>query len=210
MKAAIIGASGLVGGHLLSQLLEDSDFSEVISVGRSELSLKNSKLRQVKIRDLTELNSVSDQIIADHYYCCLGTTLKKAGNKANFLKVDHKAVLDFSEIAKKHHSKSFSVISAKGADASSLFFYNQTKGKVEQDLQQLGLSKLLIFRPALLEGSRNESRVAEGLALKVASFIPDKFKNSFLTNARYLAMKMLLESKEFKEQLGVFETKDLR
>jgi uncharacterized protein YbjT (DUF2867 family) len=77
-----------------------------------------------------------------------------AGRKENFEKIDHDAVVGFANIAKAHDAKSFTLVSAIGANAKSRFFYSQVKGRTENDVKALGLRSLIIFRPALLIGPR--------------------------------------------------------
>src|ERR1700730_18577588 len=117
MIATLIGSTGLTGSFLTQQLLADSAITKVISVSRKALKISNAKLTEVLISDLAELPSIDTQIRGELYFCCLGTTMKTAGSKENFEKVDHAAILNFAKIAKAGDAKSFSLISAMGANA---------------------------------------------------------------------------------------------
>ena len=44
--ALLLGASGLVGGHLLRQLLENPHYAEVVALVRHPLDMQHPKLRQ--------------------------------------------------------------------------------------------------------------------------------------------------------------------
>ncbi len=161
MIAILIGGTGLTGSSLARELLADPAVTKVISISRKSLEISSPKLIEVLISDLAELPSIESKIRGELYFCCLGTTIKTAGSKENFEKVDHAAIVAFAKIARAHDAKSFALISAMGANADSMIFYNRVKGRTEKDVRALGLRSLIIFRPALLVGPRHEFRLAE-------------------------------------------------
>ncbi|WP_266202921.1 NAD-dependent epimerase/dehydratase family protein [Pontibacter kalidii] len=164
--ALIAGASGLVGGHLLSLLLRSERYSQVISIGRHELPLIHPKLDQ-QVINFDRMKDYAADMVADDIFCCLGTTIKKAGSKENFYKVDHTYVTQLAEITARKGAIQFLVVSAMGADAGSMIFYNKVKGEMERDVQQQPFNTVHIFRPALLLGEREEKRKGEDLASKL-------------------------------------------
>ncbi|SIR33177.1 oxidoreductase [Pontibacter lucknowensis] len=164
--ALIAGASGLVGSHLLLMLLQSDRYSQVISVGRRELAIIHPKLDQ-QIVDFDNLKKSASELAADDVFCCLGTTIKKAGTKDAFYKVDHTYVTQLAEITLRRNATQFLVVSAMGADASSRIFYNRVKGEMERDIQALGFTSLHIFRPALLLGEREEHRTGEEISARI-------------------------------------------
>src|ERR1700731_3125650 len=125
MIATIIGSTGLPGSFLVRKLLADSEITKVGSVSRKSLNIANTKLTEILISDLAQLPSIESRIRGELYFCCLGTTIKAARNKANFERVDHDAVVAFAKIAKAHDAKSLTLVSAMGASESSMFFYNR-------------------------------------------------------------------------------------
>ena len=163
------------------------------------MKLSNAKLTEVLVSDLAELPSIESRIRGELYFCCLGTTIKTAGSKENFEKVDHTAIVAFAKVAKAHDAKSFTLVSAMGANASSKFFYNQVKGRTENDVKALGLRSLIIFRPALLVGPRSEFRLGESIATKIlvplSKLLPPRTRNSLITQVETLATRMLTEGK---------------
>jgi uncharacterized protein YbjT (DUF2867 family) len=161
MIAILIGSTGLTGSFLARQLLADPAITTVISVARKSLKTSNAKLTEVLISDLAELPSIETKIRGDIYFCCLGTTIKTAGSKEAFEKVDHAAIVAFAKIAKAHDARSFTLVSAMGANARSRFFYNRVKGRTEDDVRALGLRSLIIFKSVLLVGPRVEFRLGE-------------------------------------------------
>lgn len=164
--ALIAGASGLVGSHLLRMLLQSDRYSQVISVGRRELAIIHPKLDQ-QIVDFDHLAKSASELAADDVFCCLGTTIKKAGSQAAFYKVDHTYVTQLAEVTLRRNANQFLVVSAMGADAGSRIFYNRVKGEMERDVQAMGFSSLHIFRPSLLLGDREEHRTGEAIGAKI-------------------------------------------
>src|ERR1700726_3857867 len=199
MIATVIGSTGLTGSFLVQGLLADSAITKVISVSRKSLNISNAKLTEVLISNLEELPSFESKIRGELYFCCLGTTIKAAGSKENFEKVDHDAVVAIAKIAKAHAATSLTFVSAMGANANSMFFYNQVKGRTEDDVKVLGLRSLIIFRPALLVGPRTEFRLGEKLAtvtlVPLSRLLPTRIQKSLTTKAETLAMRMLAEGR---------------
>jgi uncharacterized protein YbjT (DUF2867 family) len=161
--ALVAGASGLVGSFLLDGLLESPRYRQVISLGRRALPKEHPKLVQRNV-DFARLEEESLPS-AEEAFCCLGTTLKKAGSQEAFRAVDHDAVLAFARASKRAGVRRFLVVTALGADARSRVFYNRVKGEAEQALQALGFESLVILRPSLLLGERAESRPGEHAAI---------------------------------------------
>lgn len=205
MKAVIIGATGLVGSSLLQKLLKDPAIERIVSVVRRKSSVTDPKLREVVFKEFTDLPQLANELNGDLYYCCLGTTIKKAQNQENFRKVDHEGVLEFGKIAKDKSAKAFVLVSAAGANEKSNIFYNKVKGQTEKDLMDLGLNHLVIMRPSLLIGEREENRPAEKIAIKAFKLLRPVLPKSIAvragTEVEVLAEKMLRESK--KENRGV-------
>jgi len=213
MIATLIGSTGLTGSFLVQRLLADSTITKVISISRKPLEVSNAKLTEVLVTDLAEVPSIETKIRGELYFCCLGTTIKAAGSKESFEKVDHAAIVAFAKIAKAHDAKSFTFVSAMGANASSKFFYNQVKGRTEKEGKALGLRSLIIFRPALLVGPRREFRLAEKIATKMlvplSQLLPIRIQKSILTKVEILATRMLAEGKAAPAGVHTISPKDI-
>ena len=213
MIATLIGSTGLTGSFLVQRLLADSAIAKVISISRKPLKISNAKLTEVLVSDLAQLPSMETKIRGELYFCCLGTTIKTAGSKENFERVDYAAIVAFAKIAKAHDAKSFTLVSAMGANASSMFFYNQVKGRTEDDVKALGLRSLIIFKPALLVGPRHEFRLAEKIATKIlvplSQLLPSRTRKSLITEAETLAARMLAEGKTAPRGIHVIPAKDI-
>jgi len=214
MTAILIGGTGLTGSLLVRQLLADSAITRVISVSRKPLNISNAKLTEVLVADLAELPAIAGEMRGELYFCCLGTTIKAAGSEENFEKVDHAAIVAFAKNAKTHDAKSFTLVSAMGANASSMIFYNRVKGRTENDVRALGLRSLIIFRPALLVRPRHEFRSwAEKVATKtlvpLSRLLPSGTRKSLITEPETLAKRMLAEAKAAPEGVHVIPAKDI-
>jgi len=166
-KALLVGATGLVGGLVLEELLKDDFFSEVIVLTRKPLEDKHDKLKEILL-NFDELDKYRNDIKADVIFCCLGTTIKAAGSQEAFKKVDYEYPLRVAEIAKENGGKNYLLISALGSSKSSIVFYNRVKGEVEDDISKLNFDALHILQPSLIIGERDESRLGEGIAQKLS------------------------------------------
>ncbi len=213
MIATLIGGTGLTGSLLLQQLLADPSITQIISIARRPLEIQHAKLTEVWISDLTDLPRIESQIRGDLYFCCLGTTRKAAGNKENYARIDHDAVLAFASIAKAHNAKSFTLVSAMGANARSMFFYSQIKGRTEDDIAALRMRSLLIFRPALLVGPRREpymtDRIAARTLVPLSRLMPTRTSKSLITEVKTLATRMLTEAKLAPIGIHIIRAKDI-
>ena len=213
MIATLIGGTGLTGSFLLRQLLADAAISRVISVSRKPLELADPKLTQVLLSDLAQLPALAEKMRGELYFCCLGTTIKAAGSKQNFEKVDHAAIVAFAQIARTHQARSLTLVSAMGANPGSMVFYNQVKGRTEDDVKALGLRSLIIFRPALLNGPRRDFRLAEKIVARtlvpLSRLLPDRTRKSLITEAETLAARMLAQGKAAPAGVLVILAKDI-
>lgn len=164
MKAIVAGSTGLIGGFLINELENDSEFDSVVALTRKpkQNSVKTT-WKVINFDSESELESATKGV--DVVFCCLGTTMKTAGSKEDFYKVDFQYVVDLAKAAQKNGVRQFSVISAAGADAKSKIFYNQVKGDMEAAIRELGFNELIIFHPSILIGPRKESRFGESVGI---------------------------------------------
>ncbi len=213
MIAVIAGATGLVGSYLVKLLLKDSKISSVISVSRKSLNINSPKLKEILVSDFSKLDQHILDIKGDLYFSCLGTTIKDAGSKENFRKVDFNAIVDFAKIAKANNAKSLTVISASGANPKSPIFYNKVKGETELALMALDIPALTIFKPGLLIGDRKAKRPAEKLFIeafkKISRVLPTQLQKIVGTDAQLLAQRMLHEAKVLSKETVIIESKDI-
>jgi len=163
-NALLVGATGLVGGHCLQFLLQDNAYDSVTILVRKEIPLKHPKLHQVAV-NFDSMEKDSSLIKADDIFCCLGTTIKKAGSQSDFKKVDLEYPVRIAETALSNGASQFLLVTAMGADKKSFIFYNRVKGEVEAAVKKLPYEAIHIFRPSLLLGERKESRAGEKIGV---------------------------------------------
>lgn len=168
--ALIAGASGLIGSQLLPLLLNCGRYAKVISVGRRPLPLMHPLLVQ-RTLDFDRLEEHRLSLIADDVFCCLGTTMRQAGSKEAFYKVDFLYVVKLAALTAANFAAQLLVVSAMGADASSRFYYNHVKGEMEDAVRQTPFRAVHIFRPSLLLGPRPEKRLGEQVGAVVLKLV---------------------------------------
>jgi len=169
--AIVVGATGLVGKELVKVLIGSDEYEKIIVWVRQSLRIFHWKLEEKQI-DFEMINTYEIDATVDHIYCCLGTTIKKAGTEEAFKVVDLKYPLIMARKAKEAGILQFIIISAMGASLDSMSFYSRTKGEMEESLQALNLLGLHIVRPSLLLGKRPEFRLGEQLAAILISIVP--------------------------------------
>jgi len=167
-QAAVAGATGLTGNYLCQLLGKSDAYATVWALVRQATDLPEGLsplLVDWEHIEATPLNAPLDEA-----FCCLGTTMKKAGSKEAFRSVDYDYVLAFARWAHTHGCRRFFVVTAMGANKHSVFFYNRVKGAVEEALAQIGFESLYLFRPSLLLGQRRESRPVEQISARLSVF----------------------------------------
>lgn len=192
MRTAIVaGGTGLVGKELVNKLVESEEYSMVHLVVRNPSGKDHPKIIEHVI-DFEKLYEFDPKCHIDDFFCTLGTTMKKAGSKESFRKVDFDYVIYFAKVAKKLGSGCFCIVSAMGANPKSSIFYNRIKGEMERALKNLMLKKLIIIRPSLITGDRKEKRLGESFAVIVMKvfnpIIPAKYRSvpaTKIANAMY-------------------------
>lgn len=210
--AVIAGATGLTGRFLLDLLLRSGDYKKVIALTRKKIRVQNKKLEQYLI-NFDQLESHSELLNADDIFCCLGTTIKKAGSQDSFRKVDFEYVVKLAELSHLKNARQFLMISALGADPDSRIFYNRVKGDAELAVQDFGFRATHIFRPSMLLGSRREFRAGEffaGVILHTVSPVMiGKLKRYRGIKARDVAAAMLNVAGQVNNGVHIYESEKI-
>jgi len=171
LKSALVaGGTGLVGSQLVKLLIQSAKFDGVKVLVRKEnpTQIEGADVLEV---DYERLSEFEQYLKADVIFCCLGTTIKKAGSKEKFRKVDYAYPYELAKLCLKNGDIQFNIITANGANSNSFFFYNRVKGDIEKALEGLNIQNLNIFRPSLLLGKRNEKRITEEVGSIFASVV---------------------------------------
>lgn len=208
----LAGATGLVGGICLSRLLADDFFESIITVGRRPLSPApaDPRLKQVTV-DFSDLGSRASELSADTVICALGSTMKKAGSKEAFYKVDFTHAFNLAKISRQNGASQFVLVSALGASPKALSFYSRVKGELEEAVKGLGYESLTILRPSLILGNRGEFRFGEEIAKifapKVSFAIPAKYRP---IEAETIAAALWIAARLEKPGINILESHEIK
>jgi uncharacterized protein YbjT (DUF2867 family) len=212
-SALILGATGLVGAHCLDHLLVDPDYDSVHVIGRRPTGRKSTRLKE-HVGDLSGMESYSRFFAVDVVFCCLGTTIRKAGSRDAFRKVDLVFPETAARLADEMGAEQYVLVSSVGADPSSKVFYSRVKGEVEQAVSRYGFRKVVIARPSLLLGDRNERRIGEMVASAVlwpmSPLMVGRLARYRPVQARAVARALIAAAREMPPGRHVLESDVLR
>lgn len=189
MRLIVLGSTGLVGRHLLDLALANPHVSQIVAPVRRAIPAREKLFAPVVDFDcLPDANWWQ----ADAILCALGTTMRKAGSRQAFRRIDHDYPLRVAELGKQHGVNVFVLNSALGANVQSLFFYNRVKGETERDLAALDFGSLTFVRPGLIGGLRAERRPVERMLQilfgAIAPVLPPQYR---INPAQKIAQAML-------------------
>jgi uncharacterized protein YbjT (DUF2867 family) len=204
-KVILVGASGLIGSNLLSELIRSESISEILLLVRRSSGITNPKVKEL-ILNFDELNSYSSEIQGDIIYSCLGTTKAVTPDTSLYRKIDLEYPLNLATLGLKNGITQFHIISSLGADAGSSNSYLKLKGELEQELKKLNIPSLHIYQPSFLIGERKENRLADKIMKPIFSLVDPlligPLKKYRSIKAADVAKVMLSQS--IKENKGTF------
>ena len=212
MKTALLfGSSGLIGGHLLKQLINNDNYSEIKLFVRSIPEISNPKIKIIKT-DFNNLENHKDDIKGDDCFFCIGTTKQSSPDKNEYRRVELDVPKQIAQIAKSNLVNSFIFVSSGYADPNSSGDYLKFKGLVEEELKKLNFSKLGIMRPSFLIGNRKEKRVGEKIGIFLFKILSPLFlgplKKMKPIHSEKVAKAMIkISSGDFKQY--VFESNEI-
>lgn len=199
--ALVFGASGLTGRFLIEHLIGDPRYDTIKLFVREEINIPHGKITQV-IYSPDRVEDFNNEIAGDHLFCCIGTTIKKAGSRDAFYKIDHTLVERIAKVASSNKVRSFVVISSIGANDRTSNFYLSTKGKMEESIKTFTFNNLSILRPSMLLGMRHEKRSMEEFGKTLAKAITPLLIGSFRKyrpiHASQVAQAMILLANKSK------------
>ena len=175
MKTALLfGASGLVGNHLLNQLISNNNYSKIKLFVRSTINISDPKIEIIQT-DFKNLENHKEDIIGDDCFFCIGTTKKNSPDKNEYQRIELEVPKQIAQIAKSNSVNSFVFVSSGYADPKSSGDYLKFKGEVEEELKRLNFPKLGIMRPSFLLGDRKEKRIGEKIGIFVFKLLSPLF-----------------------------------
>ena len=212
MKTAIVfGSTGLIGGHLVNQLIQDNYYTKIKIFVRSQTSINNEKVEVINI-DFNNLGNHKTEITGDDCFFCIGTTKQNSPNKNDYQKVELDIPKEIAQIAKANSVKSFIFISSIYANPNSSGNYVKFKGLVEEELKRLNFSKLGILRPSFLMGKRKENRVGEKIGILTFNLLSPllfgPFKKMRPISSEIVAKAMIKIAKQNSQKI-TFESDEI-
>jgi len=172
--ALLFGASGLVGGHLLNQLISNNNYSKIKVFVRSVPEIIDPKIEIIET-DFNNLENHKEDIKGDDSFYCIGTTKQNSSDRNEYKRVELEIPKQIAQIAKANSVNSFVFVSSGYADPKSSGDYLKFKGEVEEELKRLNFPKLGIMRPSFLLGDRKEKRVGEKIGIFVFKLLSPLF-----------------------------------
>jgi len=179
MKTALVfGSSGLIGQHLLNQLIKNENYNKIKIFVRSKPEINDPKIEIIKT-DFNNLQNHKEDIKGDDCFFCIGTTKKNSPDKNEYRRVELHIPKEIAKIAKANSLNSFVFVSSGYADSKSSGDYLKYKGEVEEELKRLNFPKLGIMRPSFLLGDRKEKRIGEKIGIFVFNLLSPLFLGPF-------------------------------
>ena len=181
--ALVVGATGAVGREIVRGLCENENYDKIIVWARRELNFSHEKL-ETQIINFDEIKNIRPCEV-DEIFCALGTTMKQAGSRGQFYKVDVSYPVNIAKWGIASGARRFALISSQGANERSRFFYLRAKGKAEKKIAALGFKSLQIARLPAIKSEREQVRMGELFMVWLFGLLP-KF---ILTNYRPMSAK---------------------
>ena len=212
MKTALVfGSTGLVGGHLLDQLIKNENYNKIKLFVRSEIIINDLKVEIVKT-DFNNMEKHKEEMTGDHCYFCIGTTKQNSPDKDEYRRVELDLPKQIAQITKSNSVNSFVFVSSGYADPNSSGDYLKFKGLVEEELKRLSFNKLGIMRPSFLIGDRKEKRLGEKLGIFVFKLLSPLFlgplkKMKPIQSEKVAKAMIKISNGDFRQQ--VFESDEI-
>ena len=212
MKTALVfGSTGLVGGHLLDQLIKNENYNKIKLFVRSEIIINDLKVEIVKT-DFNNMEKHKEEMTGDHCYFCIGTTKQNSPDKDEYRRVELDLPKQIAQITKSNSVNSFVFVSSGYADPNSSGDYLKFKGLVEEELKKLSFNKLGIMRPSFLIGDRKEKRLGEKLGIFVFKLLSPLFlgplkKMKPIQSEKVAKAMIKISNGDFRQQ--VFESNEI-
>ena len=212
MKTALVfGSTGLVGGHLLDQLIKNENYNKIKLFVRSEIIINDLKVEIVKT-DFNNIEKHKEEMTGDHCYFCIGTTKQNSPDKDEYRRVELDLPKQIAQITKSNSVNSFVFVSSGYADPNSSGDYLKFKGLVEEELKRLSFNKLGIMRPSFLIGDRKEKRLGEKLGIFVFKLLSPLFlgplkKMKPIQSEKVAKAMIKISNGDFRQQ--IFESNEI-
>lgn len=210
-SVTLIGATGLIGSHLLKILINDAEISSIKVLSRKELTYAHPKVK-VAVIDFSDKEAYAAEIRdSEIVFCAVGTTKQKTkGDKKAYRKVDYEISVNAANFCVAAGCRQFVFVSSLGANSKSTNFYLKLKGEVEDAICGIGIETILVFRPSILLGKRQEFRFGEWMAKLFFTPISFLFPSQLRPiQAEYVAKSMVAAAKKELKGVHIFHYKEM-
>ena len=212
MKTALIfGSTGLVGGQVLNQLVDNTDYSKIKIFVRSDTKVQSNKVEIIKI-DFSNLENFKDYIKGDDCFFCIGTTKKNSRDQDEYRRIELDIPKKVAQLAKMNEVKSFIFISSISANSKSSSDYLKFKGQVEEEIKNLNFQTIAIMRPSFLMGNRKEIRIVEMVGIPIFKMLSPLFLGSLKKMKPIqseLVAKIMIRAANENMQKTIFESDEI-
>ncbi len=170
MIAIVIGATGLVGTHLIEELINHTEYEKVIIITRRTVEKQHVKLE----KHLVDFNNPAQWkhlVKGDVLFSTLGTTLQKAGSKEAQFLIDYTYQYHCAKAAADNNVSQYVLVSAAYASPDSKIFYARMKGVLEKDVAKLSFQNISIIKPGIIAGDRQDKRITERISISLFNLL---------------------------------------
>lgn len=202
----VVGATGLVGSEVVSQLVEDPTVGRIVIAVRRQPAEVPARVES-HVVDFEHLDAHAGLFAVDQIVCALGTTIRQAGSRSTFRRVDFEYPLAIARLGLARGARHFLLVSALGANSASSIFYNRVKGELEDQLRTLGYRSVTIVRPSLLLGKRREFRLMERVGMVIGEFVPGRYRP---VEASAVARTLVTAARQDAPGLNIIESEEIR
>ena len=210
----LAGSTGFLGNKILTELSLSQRKTLSLSRRKIDNLPKNTELQIIDFKKISELELPE----IDHVFLSLGFPLfyhnvmgiLNKNLKKNLFLVDFTYQIEIAKKAKDAGAKKISIISAVGANSQSWNYYLKTKGKVENEIINIGFDSINIFQPGHLRGNnhRFDILLADIVSIILDPFLFGPLKKFRSISAKAVAKQVVNNSLNSKSGINYFDFKD--
>jgi uncharacterized protein YbjT (DUF2867 family) len=191
MKVIITGSTGMVGKGVLYESLENESIEKVLVINRSSLEMKHEKLQEIILSDLSQIDTVKDQLQGyDACFFCLGISVLGL-NEDQYTKITYDITKAFVDtLYESNPEMVFNYVSGTGTDSSEKgkTMWARVKGRTENMVLSKGFKDAYAFRPGMIipeKGIRSRTGWYNAIYVIMRPFFPlFKKSNNVTTTTR--------------------------
>lgn len=163
MKVIIFGASGMVGQGVLRECLLAGDIEQVLTVGRSPGTGRDSRLHDLTLPDMMNYAGLDAQLQGfDACFFCLGVS-SSGLTEAAYSQLSYELTMAAAQaLARLNPQMTFIYVSGAGTDSTEQgpVMWARVKGRTENALLRLPFKAIYLFRPGVIQplhGARSKT-----------------------------------------------------